>query len=155
MDEALILKWSDVPIDHKHEQDKFEYNKRKLIPRAEGRQCVVSVYEVPPGKSAYPYHYHTQNEESFYIISGTGLLKTSSGEKQVSEGDFIFFPANEKGAHKLTNNSNTDKLVYLDFGTNNSIDVAFYPDSGKIGIWGNNINQLYRVNDQVDYYDNE
>jgi len=33
--------------------------------------------------------------------------------------------------------------------------VAFYPDSGKIGVWGKNINQLYKTNDQVEYYKDE
>ncbi len=61
----------------------------------------------------------------------------------------------EKGAHKLTNNSLNETLVYLDFDTCNSIDVAFYPYSGKIGVWGMNINKLYKVGENVDYYDGE
>jgi uncharacterized cupin superfamily protein len=60
-----------------------------------------------------------------------------------------------KGAHKLTNISGKDMLVYLDFDTNNDIDVAFYPDSGKVGIWGKYINQLFKINQQVGYYDGE
>jgi len=109
----------------------------------------------PPKKTAYPYHYHMKSEEVFYILSGKGLLKTPDGEKTVTAGDYIFFPANENGAHKLTNISDTETLVYLDFDTYNDIDVAFYPDSGKVGIWGKNINQLYKIKDQVGYYDGE
>jgi uncharacterized cupin superfamily protein len=96
-----------------------------------------------------------KNEESFYIISGKGVLKTPLGDRSVSAGDFLFFPANEKGAHKLTNTSKTESLIYLDFDTYHDIDVAFYPDSGKIGVWGKNINQLYKTNDQVEYYKDE
>jgi len=96
-----------------------------------------------------------KSEEVFYILSGKGLLKTPDGEKTVTAGDYIFFPANENGAHKLTNISDTETLVYLDFDTYNDIDVAFYPDSGKVGIWGKNINQLYKIKDQVGYYDGE
>lgn len=98
---------------------------------------------------------HMKNEESFYVISGKGILKTPLEDKMVSAGDFLFFPTNEKGAHKLTNTSEIELLIYLDFDTYNDIDVTLYPDSGKIGVWGENINRLYRVNDQVDYYKDE
>ena len=67
----------------------------------------------------------------------------------------LFFPANEKGAHKLTNSSDTEKLVYLDVDVVHDLDVAVYPDSGKIGVWGKNINRIYHVDDDVDYYDGE
>ena len=73
----------------------------------------------------------------------------------VSAGDFLFFPADEKGAHKLTNISETEGLIYLDFDTHNDIDVAFYPDSGKIGVWGKNTNQLHKIEDQVEYFKDE
>lgn len=155
MSKIVHTKAAEVPYKHKDEQEGYEYYKRELIPKGSARQCAASLYEIPPGKSAYPYHYHAQNEESFYIISGQGILKTPSGESKVTPGDFLFFPADEEGAHKLTNTSETELLIYLDYDTYNDIDVAFYPDSGKIGIWGKNINQLYKTNDQVDYYKDE
>ena len=42
---------------HKAEHEGYEYTRRYFVRRGEARQCVVSVYEIPPGKSAYPYHY--------------------------------------------------------------------------------------------------
>ena len=117
--------------------------------------CAVFHYEIPPGKAAYPYHYHVKNEESFYILSGRGLLRTPSGEKEVCAGDFLYFPAGESDAHKLTNISKTENLVYIDFDTINALDVCFYPDSGKLGIWGKNINKCYKSKQDVNYYDDE
>ena len=155
MSEILHRKAEEVPCKHRSEQDGYEYLKRELVPKGAAQQCAVSIYELPPGRSAYPYHYHTKNEEVFYIISGTGILRTPSGNQPISPGDFLFFPANETSAHKLTNTSETEMLVYLDFDTYNDIDVAFYPDSGKLGVWGKNINQLFKINDQVDYYEGE
>lgn len=155
MDEIIKMKLQDAPIKHRNEHYGYEYYKRELLPKENAKQCAISVYEIPPGKSAYPYHYHTKNEEAFYIISGNGILKTPKGDKEVSAGEFLFFPANEKGAHKLTNTSDTEMLIYIDFDTHNEIDVAFYPDSGKIGVWGMNINQIFKVNQQVEYYDGE
>ncbi len=155
MKEIIKVKFNDVPAKHRKEQADYEYYKRALVPKGSAQQSAISVYEIPPGKSAYPYHYHTRNEEAFYIISGNGILKTPSGNKDVSAGDFLFFPANENGAHKLTNTSETEMLIYLDFDTHNELDVAFYPDSGKIGIWGLGINKLFKIDQQVEYYEGE
>lgn len=155
MDEVILTRLQDVNASHKGEHEGYEYFKRELVPMRPGGQCKISLYEIPPQKAAYPYHYHTKNEEAFYILQGSGLLKTPEGERPVAAGDLIFFPANEKGAHKLTNTSKTEMLIYLDFDTHNDLDVAFYPDSGKIGVWGQGINQVYRVQEQVTYYDGE
>lgn len=155
MDSVVIQKAVDVQAKHKKEHEDYEYIKRELVPIRQGGQCRFSLYEIPPKKSAYPYHYHMKNEEVFYILKGQGVLKTPVGETIVTAGDTLFFPANQQGAHKLTNASDTDNLVYLDFDTCNDIDVAFYPDSNKMGVWGANINQLYNMKDQVEYYDGE
>jgi len=155
MNNILIAQLDDVPSVHKNEYNEYEYYKKAIIPRGDAKQCTLSVYEIPPGKAAYPYHFHTKNEEVFYIISGSGLLKTQTGEKLVSSGDFMFFPACENGAHKLTNNSKTENLIYIDFDTENDLEVSFYPDSGKIGVWGKNINKVFRTDASVDYYDGE
>ncbi len=154
MDEMLQLKIKDVPSQHR-KHGNFECYRRDLVPLGGANQCTVSVYEVPPGKSAVPYHYHLKNEEAFYILSGSGSLKTPDGYKNVSAGDFLFFPANEKGAHKLTNTSENEKLIYLDFDTYNDLEVAVYPDSNKIGIWGKNIRKIFKADQDVDYYEGE
>lgn len=155
MSGIIHVKPDEIAVRHKNEHEGYEYYKRELVPKGAARQCAVSRYEIPPGNSAYPYHYHAKNEESFYIISGNGILKTPEGEQAVSAGDFLFFPAEEKGAHKLSNPSEKEPLIYLDFDTCSDVDVAFYPDSGKVGIWGKGIDQVYRTDDRVDYYQDE
>lgn len=144
-----------IPVKHKCEHEKYEYYKRVFLSGENANQCTVSIYEIPPQKSAYPYHFHLKNEEVFYIISGNGLLRTPDGEKRVSAGDLLYFPANSDGAHKLANSSDVAPLVYLDFDTTNDIDIAYYPDSDKFGVWGMNINKVYRTDENVDYYEKE
>ena len=155
MSEIKHRKIEDIPASHKCEHGDYEYFRRKFIPFGGAKNTLVSVYEVPPGKAAYPYHFHHKNEETFYILSGEGLLKTPDGERIVEAGELLFFPAGEAGAHKLTNSSATEMLVYIDFGVVHDIDVTVYPDSDKIGIWGMGINKLYPQNADVDYYDGE
>lgn len=148
-------KIEDIPARHKCEHEGYEYLRRRFLPFGEAKNTLVSVYEIPPGKSAYPYHFHHNNEETFYIISGNGLLKTPEGERKVSAGELIFFPTGERGAHKLTNCSETENLVYIDFDVTHDVDITEYPDSGKIGIWGMGINELYPRSANVDYYEGE
>lgn len=145
----------DLSRSHKCRHEGYEYYKRDFVPRGHGEKTMVSVYEVPPGKAAYPYHYHLKNEETFYIISGEGILKTPEGERKVGPGELLYFPADRTGAHKLTNTSRTQKLVYIDFDVIHDMDVTVYPDSGKIAVWGKDINRVYPMDADVDYYEGE
>ena len=148
-------KIEEIPASHRAEHEGYEYFRRKFVPFGAAKQTQVCVYEIPPGKAAYPYHFHHKTEETFYIISGTGFLRTPEGEREVRGGELIFFPAGEEGAHKLTNMSDTENLVYIDFDVTHDLDVAVYPDSDKIGVWGMGINQMYPKSANVDYYDGE
>ena len=145
----------ELPAKHKHEHDGYEYIRRNFVRRGETANALVSVYEIPPMKSAYPYHYHLKDEETFFIVSGEGLLRTPEGERSVHAGELLFFPAGSEGAHKLTNTSSTEKLVYIDFDVIHDLDAAVYPDSGKIGVWGKGINRVYPMDGDVDYYEGE
>ena len=144
----------ELPRKHKVGAAGYEFYRRDFI-RIHEADSLVRIYELPPGKSAYPYHFHLTNAETFFILRGEGLLRTRDGERAVRPGDLLFFPAGEDGAHKLTNTSDTEMLVYLDFDIVHDLDVAMYPDSGKIGIWGMDTNKIYRIGDDVDYYEGE
>ena len=144
----------ELPRKHKVGAAGYEFYRRDFI-RIHEADSLVRIYELPPGKSAYPYHFHLKNEETFFILRGEGLLRTRDGERAVRPGDLLFFPAGEDGAHKLTNTSDTEMLVYLDFDIVHDLDVTMYPDSGKLGIWGMDTNKIYRIDDDVDYYDGE
>jgi len=156
----LIIKKNikDVPATHRNEHELYEFYKYPLVfPGKESKYCIVSAYEIPPGKSNYPYHYHMQMEEVFYIISGTGTLKTPDGEQKITAGDVLFFPTGEKGAHKITNTSDSEILKYIDFDTSIiPFDAVVHPDSGKVILYGSNGRQIYKTDSQIeDYYDGE
>lgn len=156
MNDIIISNKESVNPLHQNEHAPYEYFKHIIAGADSGNQCTVSIFDIPPGKSNYPYHYHTANEEIFYIISGKGLLKTPEGEKTVSPGEVIICPASDKGAHKLTNISETQTLTYLDVDTNRFPEVVFYPDSDKIGIKaGTEMKNLYMYDTDVDYYAGE
>ena len=156
-EQRVIIKKNvnDVQASHQNIHEKFEYHKKDLLGYDEAKLIKFSHYSIPPGKSNYPYHYHTQNEEVFYILSGNGIVKTPKGDISISEGDVIYFPSDETGAHKLTNTSDSEMLVYLDVDTKIRPDVCIYPETNKIGIYGDKIRQIHKMDKGIDYYEGE
>lgn len=148
----LHMRMEDMRVSHNVHGD-YEYVKRTFVGRGQGGS-LLCVYEIPPGKSAYPYHYHLKDEESFHILSGQGTLRTPEGTKAVAAGDFLHFPSGPEGAHKLTN-TGTEPLVYIDFDVIHDLDVCLYPDSGKLAVWGKDVNRVWPMEASVDYYAGE
>jgi len=146
---------NDIQASHQNTHERFEYHKKDLVMYDEAKWMKLSHYSIPPGKSNYPYHYHAQNEEIFYILSGNGIVKTPKGDVAVSEGDVIYFPPDESGAHRLTNTSDSEMLIYLDVDTKHRPDVCLYPETNKIGIYGDGIRQIHKTDKCIDYYDGE
>ena len=83
--------FDDLPRKHKVGAEGYEFVRRDFL-RVHEAQSLVRIYEIPPGKSAYPYHYHLKNEETFFVLKGAGLLRTRKGEREVKPGDLLFFP---------------------------------------------------------------
>jgi uncharacterized cupin superfamily protein len=116
---------------------------KPVIPREEVVKCSVNFVELQPGNYAYGYHYHEANEEVFYIISGTGIVRTPQGEITVGASDAITFPAGPEGAHVIRNGSETEKLVYIDFGAVSVPEIVHLPDFGKLMVIGKNAMGIY------------
>ena len=165
MDEIIVTRMDKIRPIHHNEHEKYEYYRHDVTKREykyeaaspkEGNQTVVAFYTIPPGKSNYPFHYHTANEEVFYIISGCGILETPNGTRPVTAGDIIVCPVGQGGAHKITNSSSEADLTYLDVDTNNTPDIAFYPHTNKAGIRAvGGIRANFNLDSKVDYYDSE
>jgi len=151
-----IINKNSIKPKHQNEHEPYEYYKYEVTRRNEENQCHVSIYEIPPQKSNYPYHYHLKSEEIFYVISGNGIIETPNGDKSIKAGDIIVCPPSPNGAHKIINTSQTEMLTYLDCDTISCPDIAYYPKSNKVGIILNGgLNTFYKNNTDVDYYDGE
>lgn len=156
MSEIMIKKKEDGRISHKKEHKDFEYTRFEITPRHKENDVYVAIYEIPPLKKAYPYHYHLNSCEVFYIISGEGILRTSLKDKRICKGDVIVCPKDEAGAHQIINTSTNETLVYLDMDTVPTTDVVIYPDSKKIGVIQTaKSSTFFKERDQVEYYQDE
>lgn len=109
-----------------------EFTVKSVVSSDYFTKCKASFVEVEPGNQAFGYHYHEMNEEVFYIISGTGIVRTAKGEITVKAGDAISFPTGPEGTHVIRNGSETEKLIYIDFDAVNVPEIVHLPDAHKI-----------------------
>ena len=164
VDHPNVVGDGDLEWDEQSHGEKFGYRRKQLGSAAGGEKLGCSLYEVPPGRRAWPYHYHLANEEAIYVLEGSGILRIGGEEVQVTKGDYVALPARSEAAHQLVNSSEA-VLRYLCFSTMVEPDVMVYPDSGKIGILGGaapggpkekrTSSKFLRSDAEVGYYDGE
>jgi uncharacterized cupin superfamily protein len=145
------------------ERGRTSFERRQLGTAAGGDRIGCSLYEIPPGRRSWPYHYHTGNEEAIFVLSGAGSLRLDGETLALAEGDYVALPADERGAHRIENDSD-ESLVYLAVSTMDEPDVTVYPDSGKFGVFvgsppggrdARSLSGYFRLDDAVDYWADE
>jgi uncharacterized cupin superfamily protein len=119
----------------------------------------ASLWEVPPGEAAYPYHFHYSDEELVIVLSGRPSLRTPEGIRELEEGEALRFPLGEEGAHQILNRTE-ETATFLAISSHGRPDVVVYPDSDKIGLGerlprGGGLRAFFRRADGVDYFDGE
>jgi len=93
-----------------------------------------NVTAVPPGKRAFPFHNHQVNEEMFFVLAGSGEVRIGAETFPIRKGDIIACPAGgHDTAHQIVN-TGSEELRYLAVSTQQSPEVAEYPDTGRFGV---------------------
>jgi uncharacterized cupin superfamily protein len=118
-----------------------------------------SLWELPAGEAAYPYHFHYADEELVVVLSGRPSLRTPEGIRELEEGEALRFPLGEEGAHQILNRGD-ETAVFLAISSNGRPDIVVYPDSDKIGLGerlpeGGGLRAFFKRSDRVDYFDGE
>lgn len=151
------LAWDEV------DRGEAGWRRKRLGTEAGGEGLGCSLYELPPGKRSWPYHYHAANEEALFVLEGTGRLRLAGETVPLEPGDYAAFPADERGAHRVVNDG-AAPLRYLLVSTMVEPDVTVYLDSGKVGVFvgaapgasgERTVGGYYRLDDAVDYWAGE
>ncbi|GGL46285.1 cupin domain-containing protein [Halocalculus aciditolerans] len=121
------VEWSET------ETERMRFRRKRLGAAAGGEELGCSLYELEPGDSAWPYHYHAANEEALFVLSGTGMLRASDGEHALRAGDYAAFPTGEDGGHRVVNDGD-GVLRYLVVSTMREPEVVRYPDAEGVGV---------------------
>src|SRR6202041_752510 len=114
--------------------ERFEARTGVIGARIGARTLGYNITAVPPGKRAWPFHNHPAKEEMFFVLQGSGEARIGEARYPISTGDIIACPAGgREPAHQIIN-TGTEELRYLAVSTEDSVEMAQYPDSGKFAV---------------------
>ncbi|WP_254763463.1 cupin domain-containing protein [Natrinema marinum] len=157
-----MKKVNESAIDWKaYEREETMFRRKELSSAVDADDLGCSLYELPPGRRSWPYHYHTANEEAIYVLAGDGQLRTEEGLEPLTAGDFVTLPADESGGHRLVNDGE-ETLRYLAISTMNEPDVTIYPEMEKFGVFvgsppggrdERSFHGYYNIDDETSYWD--
>jgi uncharacterized cupin superfamily protein len=161
---ASVVHETDLEWIENRQSSSFNSRRRKLSAAAGARMLGASIYELAPGASAFPFHYHCANEELIYVLEGEGTLRIADQRIALRAGSFAAMPAGRDHAHRLYNSS-AAALRYLCVSTMIEPEVCVYPDSDKVSVMAGSapggdpgkrvLAGVYRQNAGVSYYDGE
>ena len=144
--------------------DLFELRRKRLAATAGARHLGCSLYEVPPGKCAWPRHAHLGNEEAVFVLSGRGVVRQGEADSEITTGDYLTFRRGKEHVHQIVN-TGTEPLRYLCMSTMNEPDISWYPDSRKFGLFAGaapggdkasrSVNTFLPEDASVDYWEGE
>ena len=103
-----------------------------------------------PGKKGAPHHCHSADEEIFVILEGGGTVYLGDEEAPVRPGHVLGCPPGTGLAHSFR--TGEEGMTYLAYGTRDTNDIAYYPDSNKVNFRG--IRLIGRI-ERLDYWDGE
>jgi len=90
-------------------------------------QFGVALETLHPGGMSSQRHWHEQEDEFLYMLTGEVVLVEDDGEHVLRPGDAAGWPAGQANGHHVINRTGLD-ATYLIFGTRAASDRAHYPD---------------------------
>ncbi|MDL5362989.1 cupin domain-containing protein [Halalkalicoccus sp. NIPERK01] len=88
---------------------------RAIGSAADLSELAMNVYEADPGEQLpLAYHYHDDQEEAFYVLSGTLTVETPDGEYTADAGEV--FVADPESPHRAYNAGTEGSLSVLAIG---------------------------------------
>jgi uncharacterized cupin superfamily protein len=94
-------------------------------------QFVAHVHTLQPGSRSSDRHWHEEEVEFLYMLSGEATVIEEDGPHLLRPGDAACWPADAANAHQGVNRSGA-LYSYLILGSGAVPDVVHYPDRGEI-----------------------
>ena len=102
-------------------------HRTRLADAAGLTQYGVNLVRLEPGAWSSQRHWHTEQDEFIYVVSGEFTLVTDAGDETLRPGDCAGFKAGDENGHHLQNRSSAD-ATFLEMGTRPPNDGAYYSD---------------------------
>jgi uncharacterized cupin superfamily protein len=95
----MVCHWDDVPWRaYEHGELRFA---RQRLSAARGRAgATLSRYRIAPGARSMPQHVHVDEEELFYVLTGSGLSWQDDATHEIGAGDLVVHRA-DRESHTL------------------------------------------------------
>jgi len=152
---SRVINIDELALERFENGEKFAGDSARIGPKIGAKDLGYSYDVVPPGKRSCPFHSHSAEEEMFFIVKGTGLLRYGNETRKIRAGDFICCPTGGADtAHQIVNDSDAE-LAYISVSTMKDAEVCEYPDSKKIGAFGKGIRHMTHPDAHVDYWKDE
>jgi uncharacterized cupin superfamily protein len=84
-----------------------------------------------PGSRSSERHWHEEEDEFLYMLSGEATVIEEDGAHLLLPGDAACWPAGKPNGHQVVNRSKAP-CTYLIVGTRAPRDVVHYPDRGEV-----------------------
>jgi uncharacterized cupin superfamily protein len=156
--DTKVVNIDELVLEHFEKGERFACDAVRVGKLLGARDLGYSYDVVPPGKRSCPFHSHLAEEEMFFIVRGEGTLRYGDETRRIRAGDFICCPTGgPETAHQIVNDSDAE-LAYISVSTMMPAEVCEYPDSRKIGAFGESTSRLRHLThaDQgVDYWKDE
>ncbi len=107
----------------------------------------VNLLTLLPGVWSSQRHWHADEDEFVYIVSGEAVLVSDAGEELLRAGDCAAFPKGEANGHHLINRGDVP-CICLEIGSRSPNDVSNYPGldlkiDAKVGEFAHRDGTLY------------
>jgi uncharacterized cupin superfamily protein len=106
----------------------------RLARHAGAERLAANLYELEPGATVSPLHFHHANEELLLVLSGEPTLRRGDeDEETLQSGAVVAFPVGPIGVHQILNRSEAPSRVLI-VATADLPEVAEQPEAGQLAI---------------------
>jgi uncharacterized cupin superfamily protein len=105
---------------------------------------------VTPGRRSSVRHCHSHDHELFVVLAGSATLLLGDERHPVRRGSVVARPPATGVPHSFE--AGDEGLVMLAYGTRETADACWYPDSRKVSLRG--LRVIFRV-EPLEYWDGE
>jgi uncharacterized cupin superfamily protein len=138
-----------------HPRDGHRFLRAMLGQTAGAKLTGCSLYELPPGETAWAYHYELSREEWLIVVAGEVVVRTPAGDETLRAGDVTCFPLGADGAHQVRNESAAPARFAMPSSWAGDGYVAVRPDSNTALIVGPGFRRIVPLDDDLGYWERE
>jgi len=130
----MIIRKGQATVDRGTKEDAHTYGARESVHLSEEgglTQFVAHVQTLQPGSRSSDRHWHEEEDEFLYMLSGEATVIEDDGPHTLHPGDAACWPAGVANAHQVVNRSEAP-CSYLIFGSGSVPDVVHYPERWEV-----------------------